>query len=243
MRILIVDDEALARERLKSLLAELAVETELLEAANGLEALQICQQQPVQTLLLDIRMPAMDGIEVARHLGQTPHPPSIIFTTAYDQHALAAFENHAVDYLLKPVKLERLRQALEKASLLNQSQLHGLQDATQSTRRHLSAQQQGQMKLIPVREVRYLQADHKYVTAVSADTELLLEDSLKSLEKEFPDDFLRIHRNALVALRYVESVEKDSDGAGLIRLRGISQPLSVSRRHLAQVKRQLKQKP
>ncbi len=242
MQILIVDDEALARQRLKSLLGELPLQVDILEASNGLEALAICQQQSVQILLLDIRMPVMDGIEVARHLGNLAHPASIIFTTAYDQHALAAFENHAVDYLLKPVKLERLRQALEKAAVLNQAQLQGLQSATASPRRHLSAQMQGLMKLLPVAEIRYFQADQKYVTAVSDRDELLLEDSLKSLEQEFATEFLRIHRNALVSLRFIKSLEKGEGGSGLIHLRGVDQALTVSRRHLAEVKRYLKEK-
>lgn len=237
MKILIVDDEQLARERLAELLNELDTGHILLQAGNGLEALKAVEHSSPEVVLLDIRMPVMDGLEAASHLGLLQTPPAIIFTTAYQEHALAAFDRHAIDYLLKPVRKARLKQALSRARMVNKGQM---QDLQHQARTYLSANIQGKIELIPVAEVRYLKAEQKYVSVGRPGRETLVDDSLKSLAAEFHDRFLRIHRNALVALAYIESLQRDSSGNHRIGLRDMSARLPVSRRHLSAVRRVIK---
>lgn len=242
MKILIVDDEQLARERLRDLLNDLGNDHTLSEAANGVDALRKVEKTSPDVMLLDIRMPVMDGLEVASHLSTLQSPPAIIFTTAYQDHALSAFDMNAVDYLLKPVRSERLERALSRAQVLNKGRINDLrnQDPDKQARSHLSASAHGKLELIPVSEIRYLKAEQKYVTIGRPGSEILVSDSLVSLEAEFQDRFLRVHRNALIALEYVESLQKNSNGSFSISLHDIEESLPVSRRHLSEVRRAIK---
>ncbi|WP_455234951.1 LytR/AlgR family response regulator transcription factor [Thiogranum longum] len=241
MKCLLVDDESLARERLARLLADLDECRVCGEAVSGEQALEQVEQLHPDLVLLDIRMPGMDGIETARHLSQLENPPAVVFTTAYGDHALEAFEAQAIDYLLKPIHPERLKRALEKARRLSRVQLEELQSAGAGARRtHLCARSRGNLELVPVEEVVYLQADNKYVTVRSATQEILIEESLKSLEQEFADSFIRIHRNALVSVAAIRGLEKDSDGHCRVVLEGVPEQLEVSRRLLPELRKLLK---
>ncbi|MDT8404447.1 LytTR family DNA-binding domain-containing protein [Sulfuriflexus sp.] len=246
MKLLIVDDEALARERLRSLLADLDASIEVVgEAATGQQAIDQARHLHPDVVLLDIRMPGMDGIEASRHLNAFSPPPAIIFTTAYDEHALAAFEANAVGYLLKPVKAERLQQSLATASSLHKGQLQALQESRQDkARSHIGVRMRGDLRLIPVNEICYLRAGQKYVELryVQGETNgtALIEESLKTLEEEFSEQFVRVHRNALVALECISGLEKDSLGRVRVRLNSVDDKLDVSRRHVAAVRKLLK---
>ncbi len=243
MKILIVDDEALARERLHEFVNELYSDITITEASNGLQALKIINDDAPEIVLLDIRMPGMDGLEVARHTLQMESPPSIVFTTAYQEHAISAFDANAVDYLLKPIRRERLKIAIERASAVNYSKLTALTENKniESKRTHVSTLVQGNLELIAVENIYYLKAEQKYVTAAWPGGEILLDESLVSLESEFPDNFIRIHRNALIAKKYIAGLKKTSDGLTLIQLKDMPVELAVSRRHLATVKAVLNQ--
>ena len=242
MNILIVDDEALARQRLHGLIKNIEGYTSCGEAINGNDALEKVQSLKPDIVLLDIRMPGMDGLETAMHLNRLSKPPAIIFTTAFGDHALQAFETHAVDYLLKPIKQERLEDSLQAARRLTRPQLQELKlpgDAS-SSRSHICVKIRGSLELVPVEEIRYLMADHKYVTLRTATQEHLIEESLKSLEEEFNHLFTRIHRNALVADQYMLGLEKNSEGHCLIVMQDIKDKLEISRRHLPYVRKKIK---
>lgn len=228
MKTLIVDDEALARARMRGLLGELGDVEVVGEAAHGREALEQVQALQPELLLLDIQMPGMDGLEVARHVAGFEHPPAVVFCTAYDEHALAAFEANAVDYVVKPVRLERLRAAIDKARRYATSDLEPVNGARQRT--HLCARLRGTLRLIPVEDVRFLQAEEKYVVVYHAGGEDLIEDSLKSLESEFGERFLRIHRNCLVARSELVELRRTPDAQVRVQLRHHDEPLEVSRR-------------
>lgn len=242
MKCLVVDDEALARQRLIRMVNELEGCEVCGEAADGQQTLQMVDQLQPDLVLLDIRMPGMDGIEAARHLVQLGDAPAVIFTTAYGDHALEAFDTQAVDYLLKPIHRERLQRAVEKARCLQTAQLEQLRMAQpeQMQRTSLCARSRGNLELIPIDDVVYLQADSKYVTVCSSEKQILLEESLKSLEQEFADRFLRIHRNALVAIEAIRGLEKDADGAVRVVLAGVEDTLEVSRRLLPEVRKRVK---
>jgi two-component system, LytTR family, response regulator AlgR len=239
LKVLIVDDEAPARERLKSLLAEIEDVTVAGEAANGADALNLTSQLAPDVVLLDVRMPAMDGLQAARHLNVLEEPPAVIFTTAYDQYAVEAFEAHAVGYLLKPVRKEQLAAALTRAGRLTRAQLQQLA-AGDARRTHIAARRREGLKLIPLEEVRYFLADQKYTTVRHSEGEDLIEDSLKLLEEEFGQAFARIHRNALVAVRHLERIERSDEGQYLVYLRGCEAPLQVSRRLAGELKERLR---
>ena len=242
MKCLVVDDEALARERLARLLEELAGWELCGEAGSGAEALRQAERLQPDLVLLDIRMPGMDGLEAARHLAGFDRPPAVVFTTAYGDHALEAFDAHAIDYLLKPIHPERLCQALEKVARLGGVPLdEKLGEATGSgSRTHFCARIRGNLELVSVDEVVFLQADNKYVTVRSPGQQILIEESLKSLEQEFGARFLRIHRNALVAVNAVRGLEKDHAGHCRVLLEGVEDRLEVSRRLLPEVRRRIK---
>lgn len=242
LKILIVDDERLARERLISLIGELNIEHRISEAEHGLAALETVRTQAPDIVLLDIRMPIMDGLETAHHLAGMEPAPAVIFTTAYQDHALEAFDTHAVDYLLKPVRKERLKQAIERAGILQRARINELRvlDRTSQPRTHLSARLHGNLKLLAVKDIRYLRAEQKYVVAGWPGGELLLDESLVALESEFQGRFVRIHRNALIALAYIDTLKKDKDGNCLVTLNGVSAELQVSRRNLAGLRKLLK---
>lgn len=240
MRTLIVDDEQLARERLMHLVQALPDWEVAGEAGNGAEALTFLQHNPVDVVLMDIRMPGMDGLEAARHLAAMPDPPAVVFCTAYTDHALEAFEANAVDYLVKPIRRERLAAALSKARKLTPEVLTGSGLSESGARSHLCARVRGDLKLVPVENVVYLQAEHKYVTVRHTGGELLIEDSLTNLEEEFGERFLRIHRNALVALTFLTGLEKNDGGHPVVTLKGVDDRLEVSRRNLPAVRQKIK---
>ncbi|MES9855700.1 MAG: LytTR family DNA-binding domain-containing protein [Sedimenticola sp.] len=242
MNILIADDELLARAMLRSLVEEIGPPYQVVgEAANGIEVVAACDAQAVDLVLLDISMPAMDGLEAASFLAAQPEPPAVIFVTAYEQHALAAFEESAVDYLLKPIRMERLERALKKAQQLTRPQLKALKGLQQGEGdEYVSVSFRGGLERIPVVEVIYFQAEQKYVTVCHSGGEALLEESLKSLEERLGEHFMRIHRNALVARSRVTGVRKGEEGQSLVTLEGSDMLLEVSRRHLPELRRLLK---
>ena len=240
MKCLIVDDEALARQRLRSMIGELEGLEVCGEAANGRDALLQCEALAPDLVFLDIRMPVMDGLEAARHLAAGERPPAVVFTTAYEEHALEAFETHALDYLLKPVRRERLLAAVERVRRLGHGQAAPAAMLESAARSHICARVRGSLQLMPIEGIRYFQADNKYVTARDAEQALLIEDALKTLEEEFPDRFVRIHRNALVAKAYVKALEKDAEGRCLVVLEGVEEKLEVSRRHAPELRRWLR---
>lgn len=251
LRILIVDDEAPARARLRDLLSDL--ETTLpnqvvAEATDGVAALEACAQHAPDVVLSDIRMPRMDGLELAQHLGRLPQVPGLVFITAFDQYAVKAFELAALDYLLKPVRAVRLAAALEKArnSGLRNEQLQIL--APQG-RNLLRSTERGRSLLVAVADIRFLRAEQKYVTAHTHEREYLLEESLNQLEQEFGDLFVRVHRNCLVARKAIagyergERNEESGDGTEaqwLLLLNGMTEKIPVSRRQWPQIKTLLK---
>ena len=239
MKVLVVDDEKLARDRLRELVLELGDHEVVGEAMNGTEALARTEESSPDVILMDIRMPGMDGLEAAMHLMSLENPPAVIFTTAYDQHALDAFEVSAVDYLLKPIRKERLEKALAKAGKLSLQQLHDFNQGQETplVRSHMSVHLRGNIRLVPVTDILYFLADSKYVTVRTAKEEHLVEDSLVNLEREFGDSFLRIHRNALVATSYIQGIEKDSGGTWHVVLKDLDRKLAVSRRHTVAVRR------
>lgn len=248
MNILIVDDEAPARDRLRRLLDDSGKHTVVGEAGNGKDALALAGKLHPDAVLLDIRMPGLDGIETAHHLNAFESPPAVVFTTAYDQYAIQAFEANAIGYILKPVRRERLEKALEQAARLSREKLGDIarQPGMNEERTHVCARHLGELKLIPVPDIHCFVADQKYVTVVHDQGEDLIEDSLKSLESEFASQFVRIHRSVLVAIQRVDALVKNPDGQHEIRLRdsdaGNRFELLVSRRHLADVRRRLKGK-
>ncbi len=241
MKVLIADDERLARLRLCSLLEEIDSSIEIIIAENGLQALKKYKQTLADILLLDIRMPQMDGLQAAHELMKFDRPPAVIFTTAYDSHALQAFEANAVDYLLKPVRKDRLQTALQKAQALNQAKLQNVQTAVEpESRSHLCVHKGADLQLIAVNEIIYFHAEQKYVVARTSGQEYLLDESLKLLEEEFERQFLRIHRNALASLRHVEELHRQADGQVLIKFHELDEMLPVSRRLLSKVRQSLK---
>lgn len=237
-RLLIVDDEPLARQRLRDLVGDVGGYDVVGEAANGVEALPLLQDAAVDIVLVDIRMPVMDGIELAQHLRDLPQPPKLIFTTAYDHYAVQAFELNAIDYLLKPIRSERLAAALAKAKPLQSSQSQALQPL-QQTHDHLSIYERGKVVLVPIAEVFYLRAELKYVTVRTREKSYLLEASLSQLEHTYATQFVRIHRNALVARAAISGFEKQRVSTGeeagetawVVLMKGIPETLVVSRRH------------
>jgi two-component system response regulator AlgR len=242
MRILIVDDEHLARARLRDLIDEHGAGEVIGEAGNGVEALSLAQQTRPEVVLLDIRMPGMDGLEAARHLLRLDHPPALIFTTAYGDHALEAFQARAADYLLKPIRKERLLEALERARRLTHAQLSAITSAIgdRPARTHISATRAGTIELVAVSDIVYFEAEQKYVTVHHRHGATLIEDTLKMLEDEFPGQFLRIHRKYLVATGSLAGVEKGPDGQVVVTLRDCNERLPVSRRQIADVRQALK---
>jgi two-component system response regulator AlgR len=237
LKVLIVDDEPPARERLRSLLTEIADVEVVGEAVSGGEALEHAHALSPDVVLLDVRMPGMAGLEAARHLNVLEEPPAVIFTTAYDQYAVEAFEANAVGYLLKPVRKEQLAASLMRAGRLTRAQLQKLAAAgTEERRTHIAARHREGLRLIPIGEVQYFLADQKYTTVRHVKGEDLIEDSLRVLEGEFGAAFVRIHRNALVAIKYLEGIERNADGQYFVRLRGCEAPLAVSRRMAGELK-------
>ena len=241
-RILIADDEAPARSRLRDLLEECRETFPLVlseEARNGREALSIVNRDRVDIVLLDIRMPEMDGMEAARHMAGMEAPPSIIFTTAFDSYAIKAFEVNAIDYLLKPIRVERLLGALNKTRAGAPVSRQALAAAANQPRGHLSVHERGKIHLVALADILYLRAELKYVTVRTAEREFLVEESLTSLEEEFAALFVRIHRNCLVARSGISGFERnaeESESGWAVVIKGTHEKLPVSRRQQAVVK-------
>ena len=236
LRILIVDDEAPARARLRDLLSDVAGQLPLEvvgEAGTARDAADVLSNHPADVVLLDIRMPEMDGIEFAGHLQKLPDPPAIVFTTAYDAYAIRAFEVHAIDYLLKPIRAGRLQDALTRAHSARRPSADAPRDLSKGEPAFLSAQERGRIHLIPVNEVLYLKAELKYVTVRTAEREFLLEDSLSRLEAEHPERFIRLHRNCLVARSAIRGFERaggEGEAHWVALIEGCDERLAVSRR-------------
>jgi two-component system response regulator AlgR len=237
---MLVDDEPLARERLARMLAD-QLDYELVgQAANGEQALALIEAERPELVLLDIAMPGMSGLELATHLNTLASPPAIIFCTAHDEHALKAFEAHAIDYLLKPIKAERLSEALERARRYCDSDLSATRQENDEGRQHICARVRGNLELIPIEQVIFFHAEHKYVTVCHEDGEVLIEEALTSLENDLGERFLRIHRNALVDSQRIAALVRRSDGQFCVRMAGCDTLLDVSRRNLPRVRRLLK---
>jgi len=247
VRVLIVDDEKPARDRLRQILADEDGYEVVGEAANGYEALEQAAGTAPDIVLLDIRMPGMEGIETAHHLNAMDPAPAVVFTTAYDEYAIDAFEARAIGYVLKPVRRSRLTGALEQATRLVGSALSeaAAEANLDVQRKHVCAHAHGELKLIPVHEITSFIADQKYVSVDHDNGHDLIDDSLKSLEAEFGSSFVRIHRSALIAVDRIDRIEKNTEGKSRIVLRDGSQvedkELIISRRHVAEVKRRLKE--
>ena len=248
LRLLLVDDEAPARTRLRNLLDDLAPQlaTEVLaEASDGIEALERIEDAVIDVALVDIRMPRMDGLQLALQLTRRPNPPAIIFITAFDQYAVKAFDLSAVDYLLKPVRSQRLLEALHKVRQ-GEPGIVTLQKLVPEGRRQLRSTERGRVILIPIEEVLFLRAEQKYVTARTVAAEHLLEDSLLQLESEFGERFVRVHRNCLVAVAAMAGYERAADEEGesephwQLLLRGVGDKIPVSRRQWPVVKALIK---
>lgn len=240
MRVMIVDDEKPALSRLSSMLSEADGYDICAEASNGVEAIRQADKFKPDIVLMDIRMPGMDGLEAARHMSDYEQPPALIFTTAYGEHALEAFETNAVGYLLKPIRREKLMVELAKAKRLNKAQIGQLGDEDDSRRTHICARVRGNLELIPVEDIYYFQAEQKYVTVRHSGGEVLIEEPLKSLESEFGDLYMRIHRNALVAQKVMSGLEKTIEGRFNLRIKDIDDRLEISRRHVAGVRKFLR---
>ncbi|MDF2642234.1 MAG: alginate biosynthesis regulatory protein AlgR, partial [Pseudomonas sp.] len=247
MNVLIVDDEPLARERLSRLVGEIEG-YRVLEpsAANGEEALALIENLKPDVVLLDIRMPGIDGLQVAAKLCEREAPPAVVFCTAHDEFALDAFQVSAVGYLVKPVRPENLVEALKKAERPNRVQLAAMTrpaaESGNGPRSHISARTRKGIELIPLDQVIFFIADHKYVTLRHDGGEVLLDEPLKALEDEFGDRFVRIHRNALVARERIERLQRTPLGHFQLFLRGLNgDALIVSRRHVAGVRKMMQQ--
>jgi two-component system response regulator AlgR len=239
MKVILVDDEPIARDRLRQLLADVDDVDIVAEAGDGLDALRACAAHDPDLVLLDIAMPGVDGLEVARHLAAFEPRPAVVFCTAFDAHALSAFEAQAIDYLVKPVRPERLAAALDRVRTFAAGRQHA-EAAGGAERTHLCARLGGSLRLIPVDDVHYLQAEEKYVVVYHARGRDLIEESLKSLEDEFGERFVRIHRNCLVARHELMELRRDGDGHVHAVLRHGEHPLEVSRRCLPQLRTQLR---
>lgn len=245
LRVLVVDDEALARSRLRTLLGNCTNPGVSLdgEAANATEAIELMRRQSFDAVLLDIHMPGADGLTLAQTLRGMPNAPVVVFVTAHAEHAVQAFELEAVDYLTKPVRLERLQQALQKAERLAQLN-NGLQPDLSGE--VLIIQDRGRTERVPLAEVLYLKAELKYITVRTAKHSYIFDGALSELEEKYAEHLVRIHRNALIARRAVRALVKhydagegegEGDGEGwAVRLNGIDELLAVSRRQLSAVR-------
>jgi two-component system response regulator AlgR len=238
---MIVDDEYLARDRLQRMLEKMDDVEAVCQAANGLEAVQAAGVHLPDLVLLDIRMPSMDGLETAQHLNELSEPPAVIFCTAYEEHAIEAFDVQAVGYLLKPVRRDDLSEALARARRVNKVQLQALSGKDNPRRTHISARTRRGIELVPINDVRFFQADQKYVTVRHTQGELIIDETLRELEDEFGDLFVRIHRNAIVAAQYITGLDRDAQGHYQVRMQGVDEGLDISRRHVAAVRKFIKQ--
>ncbi len=236
MKVLIVDDEQLARMRLCRMIDDLDDYQVAGEAENGQQAVDMAKQLLPDVVLLDVRMPGMDGMEAAALMAEIEPAPAVIFCTAYDEYALEAFDRHAVGYLLKPVKRAGLQDALQRAVTLNRAQISMMESEEAGGTKHISAKTHRGIELIALSSVRFFQADQKYVTVHHADGETLIDEPLKELEERLGQAFVRVHRNALVHVSSIEGLERDSEGQYRLAMKGIEAKPQVSRRHVSEIK-------
>jgi len=237
MQILIVDDEELARLRMRRLIDDIEDCEVVGEAINGADALKKVESLDPDMILLDVRMPGADGIEVAKQLALLDEPPAVIFCTAFDEYALEAFNTLAQGYLLKPVQQEQLEEVIAKTRRLTRVQSRASQEQNAApSRQNISAKSSRGVELIPLAEVFCFVADQKYVTVMYEGGEKLIDETLKELELDLGSEFLRVHRNALVAVNRIEALERQPDGHFCLRLKGSAFQPAVSRRHLSNVR-------
>ncbi len=240
MDVVIVDDEPLARKRLHKMITECG-HTVIAEAANGNEALDAVSTHDPAIILLDIEMPGETGLEAAKKIAELDSPPAIIFTTAYDQYALEAFETSASSYLLKPVQQDQLNDALEKAKSITKLQLDSLKDEeTSSQRQHITSKGHRGIELIALEDIRYFMADQKYVMVIGINERVLIDETLKELENEFSKQFIRVHRNSLVSIKHILGLNRDRQGHYSLRIADIDDTPTVSRRYASKIKSLLK---
>lgn len=238
MNVVIVDDEPLARERLRRMIAEFPGYTVAGEAGDGESALRCVREQQADAVLLDVHMPGMDGLQVARALCEAEVPPAVIFVTAHSEHALSAHDSQAAGYLLKPVRRDDLAAALARARRPSRAQLSALAGSGELSDRprYISARTRDGIERVAVADILYFWADQKYTTVYHMAGELLIEQSLLTLEQSLGAAFLRIHRKALVAQRHVTGLKFDGDGSARVTLRHVADGIPVSRRRLADVR-------
>lgn len=244
LKVLLVDDEPPARTRILRFFEEMPGYSVVGEAETGIEALEKINKLQPDVIILDIRMPQMNGLEVAQHLTQLENPPAVIFATAYDEYALQAFESNAVGYLLKPVRKEKLVAALEKAHKLTRVQLESLNTEAQPKplqRTHFWVRLGDEVELIPVNEIIFLLAEQKYVKIIHEKGETLIDEPLKKIQAEFGDRFLRIHRSSLVAIDRISKLTTHKDGRVFVEVTDWPEPLEVSRRAMARVRTSLRE--
>lgn len=239
-QVLIVDDEAPARDRLIRLLDDLEEWAVMAEAENGQQALQLCQEHRPDVVLLDIRMPGMDGIETAEHLNTMDNPPAVIFTTAYNEYAIDAFDAQAIGYLMKPVRLARLERALKHAARLSPPQLEAIAQSDPRPKENICARLGNELTLIPISDVFFFQSDQKYTRVVYTDGEVLIDDSLKTLEDRLGEQVIRIHRNTLVTKHQLTALDKNPDGTYAAKLKDYPDMLGVSRRLVSSIRKTLR---
>lgn len=250
LRVLIADDEPLARLRLRSLLADVVAPplAVVAEAGSGAEALHALARTPIDLVLLDIHMPGLDGLELARRLKSLDAAPAVVFVTAHAEHALQAFELAAIDYLTKPVRRERLQEALSRAAQHRGLAAVPVPAAAAAEPATLVVSDRGRVLRLPVAEVVYLKAEMKYVTLRTLSHAYVLDDALSDLEQRLGEAVLRIHRNALVARAAVRALERrvlpgdDADEGGeiwAVQLAPSGEWLPVSRRQVAAVREAL----
>jgi len=241
MKVRVVDDEKLARERLMRMVGTMNDYEIAGEAASGTEAVSRAMELEPDIVLLDIRMPGMDGMEAGRKIADLPSPPAVVYCTAFGEHAVEAFDVQAAGYLLKPVRRESLVETLGNIGKVNKVQLRSLdgedESAASHARTHISAKTRRGIELVPLTEIFYFRADHKYVTVRHEGGEVLIDDTLRDLEEEFGDKVVRIHRNALVMIDRLDGMERDAHGHYQVRLRGAEDRLDVSRRHVSGLRR------
>lgn len=235
MRIVVCDNEPLSRERLVRIVQQSGHEV-VVQAMTGQEAIVAVKDQQPDIILLDIRMPEMDGVRCAQELNKLEHPPAIIFVTAYDHYAIAALKANAIGYLLKPANKDELLEALSKAKKLNAAQLNEIRKLEESTaqpvREHIAARTHRGVELVKLTDIYYFTADQKYVKVRHKDGIILIDETLKELEQEFGDRLFRVHRNAIINLSFLDYLEALDAGQYQVRFKGIDETLAVSRRHL-----------
>ena len=236
MRIVVCDDEPLARERLVRIVQKSGHEV-VAQAKTGIEAIVAVASQQPDIILLDIRMPDMDGVECAQELAKLQHPPAIIFVTDYDHYAIAALKANAIGYLLKPANKDELLEALQKATNLNAAQLNEIRKlehpTLRSVREYIVARTHRGVELINLKDIYYFTADQKYVKVRHKEGVVLIDDTLKELEQEFEGELFRVHRNAIINIKYLDFLETLDAGQYQLHFKGINETLAVSRRHLS----------